>query len=160
MNGTSPPVTFSQETFVAMFPEFSPLTPAQGQAYFNSASLVFANSASNPANADGNLASLLYWLTAHFAWLLCPKDGSGNPAATGQGASQLVGRISSAAEGSVNVQTEWPTDGGASAQEKFLTQTKYGAFFWSATAQYRLAHYAARPTRVVLGGFFPGFFRG
>jgi len=160
MNGTSPPVTFSQETFVAMFPEFAPLTPAQGQAYFNNASLVFGNSASNPANADGNLASLLYWLTAHFAWLQCPKDGNGNPAATGQIASQLVGRISSAAEGSVNVQTEWPTDGGTSAQEKFLMQTKYGAFFWAATSQFRTARYAARPTRVILGGLFPGFFRG
>jgi Protein of unknown function (DUF4054) len=165
MNGTTPPVTFSFEIWIASFPEFSALTPAQGQAYFNDASLICANSASNPINADGNLAALLYWLTSHFAWLKCPKDANGNPAATGQVASQLVGRISNASEGSVSVQTEWEMGGDATAMEKFLTQTKYGAAYWSMTSQYRTAHYLARPTIVqnvpfgVMRGFFGPFGR-
>ena len=155
MNGTSPPVTFSYATWTAMFPEFSALTPEQGTAYFMQASTICANSCSNPINADGNLAALLYMLTSHFAWLNCPKDANGNPAATGTPASALVGRISSAAEGSVNVQTEWETGGDASSLQAFLTQTKYGAQYWAAIQQYRTARYLANPTLVV-NGLLPG----
>ena len=157
MNGTTPPVVFDFQTWVASFPEFSALTPAQGQAYFNDATLICANSASNQINRDGNLAALLYWLTSHFAWLKCPKDANGNPAATGQIASQLVGRISDAAEGSVHVTTDWQMGGDATALEKFLAQTKYGAAYWAATSQYRTARYLARPT-IVVNGRFPGVF--
>ena len=157
MNGTTPPVTFDYATWVAMFPEFSPLTPAQGNAYFMDATMICANSATNPINADGNLAALLYWLTSHFAWLLCPKDPSGNPAATGAVASQLVGRISDAAEGSVHVSTDWQMGADATALEKFLAQTKYGAAYWAMTSQYRTARYLARPT-IVVNGAFPGVF--
>lgn len=157
MNGTSPPVTFSYATWVASFPEFSALTPEQGQAYFNDATLICANSCSNQINRDGNLAALLYWLTSHFAWLKCPKDANGNPAATGQLASQLVGRISDAAEGSVHVSTDWQMGGDATALEKFLVQTKYGAAYWAMTSQYRTARYLARPT-IVVNGIFPGVF--
>ena len=158
MNGTSPPVVFDYQTWVAMFPEFSPLTTAQGQAYFNLACLMCANSCSNPIFCDGNLATLLYVLTSHEAWLRCPKDASGNPAATGAAASTIVGRITDASEGSVSVSTEWPMDGNTSAQEKYLAQTPYGAKYWADTAQYRTARYAALPTIVLPGGLFPGFF--
>lgn len=157
MNGgiTNPPVTFSYTTWVAMFPEFGALSAEQGQAYFNLACLICGNTCSNPINADGNLATLLYVLTSHEAWLRCPKDNNGNPAATGTPASPLVGRISSAQQGSVNVQLEWPLDGNSVAQEKYLAQTPYGAKYWADTAQYRTSRYAARPTRVV-NGYFPG----
>lgn len=151
------PVVFNYATWIAMFPLFSPLTTEQGQGYFNLACLVCANNACNPANADGNLATLLYLLTCHFAWLNCPKDPNGNPAATGQAASALVGRISNASEGTVSVQTEWPMDGSATAQEKFLAQTEWGAAYWAATAQYRTARYLAMPT-IVVNGLYPGIF--
>lgn len=151
----SPPVTFNFDTWIAMFPEFEPLSPPQGQAYFMLATATIgANSCSNPAFPDGNLAALLYLLTAHFAILNCPKDASGNPAAGGSASSQLVGRISSAQEGSVNVQTEW-NGGDASSLEAFLIQTKYGAAYWAGTAQYRTARYLARPT-IVVNGLLPG----
>lgn len=159
MNGTSPPVTFSYELWIAMFPMFSPLSQIQGQAYFNSACLICWNSCQNPIFGDGNLETLLLYLTSHFAQLLCPKDSNGNPAATGQAASGLVGRISSAQQGSVNVQTEWPTDGNTSAQEKFLAQTEFGAAYFAMTAQYRTGYYAARPTRVI-NGIYPAIGSG
>ena len=135
-----------------MFNEFSPLTAAQGQGYFNNATLICANSCSNPIYGDGNLAALLYWLTSHFAWLNCPKDAIGNPAATGAIASQLVGRISDANEGSVSVSTEWRGD--TSDIEAFLAQSRYGITYWSMTAQYRTSRYLARPTIVVNGWGF------
>jgi Protein of unknown function (DUF4054) len=152
--GSSPPVTFNFATFVATFPEFSALTSGQAQGYFNRATgSIVGNSTTNPIFNDGNLPYLVYLVTAHVAWLNCPKDANGNPAATGAPASPLVGRISNASEGSVSVQTEWPLDGSSSAQEKYLAQTKYGVEYWAATSQYRTAQYAARPT-IVVGGRF------
>ena len=155
MNGTSPPVTFSLETWQAMFPEFSALTSAQGNAYFMQATTICGNSCSNPIYGDGNLAALLYTLTSHFAWLSCPKDANGNPAATGTPASELVGRISSAAEGSVNVQTELELGADTGALQAFLSQTKYGLSYWAAIQQYRTARYLPNPT-IVVNGLFPG----
>lgn len=157
---STPPVTFSQATWVAMFPEFSALTSEQGQGYFNRATgSIIANDVCNPVFGDGNLPYLIYLATSHVAWLNCPKDNNGNPAATGQPASPLVGRISNASEGSVSVQLEW-NGSDPSAQEKYLIQTKYGAELWSALAPYRTASYLARPTIVVGGGFGRPFFPG
>ena len=82
-------------------------------------------------------------LTAHLAWLYAPRDANGNPASTGQIAPPLVGRISTASEGSVSVSTELTSSG--SPSEAFFSQTKYGLSFWQATAQFRTARYAARP---------------
>ena len=152
------PVIFNYQTWVSMFGEFSALTPAQGGAYFVRATGNFAaNSCSNPAFRDGRLEYLLYLATSHIAWLSCPKDDNGNPAATGTIASQLVGRISSAQEGSVNVQTEWDVTGDTSSLEAFLTQTKYGAEYWAAIQNYRTARYLPNPTRVV-NGILPGIY--
>lgn len=158
MNGASPPVTFDYETWVTMFPTFANLTPQQGQAYFNLATMICANDVCNPANTCGLLTNLLYLLTCHMAFLNCPKDANGNPAATGDPASTLVGRISNASEGSVSVQTDYPLDGNSTAIEKFLSQTQWGVQYWAMTSQFRTARYAALPTRVVLGGLFPGLF--
>lgn len=146
---SSPPVTFDFPTFTGLFPEFTPIGASLGNAYFTRATgSIIANATTNPIFGDGNLPYLIYLATAHVAWLNCPKDANGNPAGpNGAPASQLVGRINSASQGSVSVQTEWPAND-PSAQEKFLSQTKYGAEYWAATAQYRTAQYAARPTRV------------
>jgi|WetSurMetagenome_2_1015567.scaffolds.fasta_scaffold00813_9 hypothetical protein len=156
MTTSTPPVVFDDATWIAMFPEFSALTPAQGNAYFMQAGLICANSCSNPIFAGGTLPALLYLLTSHIAWLNCPKDANGNPAATGAPASSLVGRISNASEGSVSVATEW--NGSGSPNEAWFIQTRYGAQYWTATAQYRTARYLANPTRVI-NGVYPGMWR-
>ena len=158
MNGTSPPVTFSYATWVAMFPEFTPLTPIQGAAYFMRATGGFAaNSCSNPANGDNRLEYLLYLATSHVAWLSCPKDANGNPAATGTNAAELVGRINSAREGSVDVQTELEFGTDLGALQGYLSQTRYGLEYWAAIQNYRTARYIANPTRVI-NGLFPGVY--
>ena len=156
MSCGNPPVTFSYEMWVSMFPEFAALTPTQGNAYFIRATTTFAgNEYSNPAFGDNRLEGLLYLATSHVAWLSCPKDDNGNPAATGGTASQLVGRISSASEGSVSVSTEWNAGSDVSALSAYLTQTKYGAEYWAAISNYRTARYLANPT-IVVNGVFPG----
>lgn len=155
MTESNPPVVFSDETWVGTYPEFSPLTPQQGQAYFNRSCLQFANSRDNPAFSPcGNelMENLFYLLTSHIAWLYCPKDANGNPSATGT-LNRLVGRVSGATEGSVNVQLAYENSG--SPNEAYYAQTPYGLEFWNATANFRTARYLARPT-VVINGVFPG----
>jgi hypothetical protein len=145
---------------VALFPEFAALDPTLGAAYFMRATgSIIANSTTNPIFGDGNLPYLIYLATSHVAWLNAPKDANGNPSATGTPAPNLVGRVSSASEGSVSLQLDWPSSD-PSAQEKYLSQTKYGAEYWAATAQYRTANYAARPTIVRNGRFLSPFFGG
>jgi hypothetical protein len=149
---SSAPITFNFTTFSGMFPEFLAVGNDLAGGYFLRASLIFWNNPSNPANADGNMEMLLYLLTAHIAWLSAPRDAAGNPDSSGQLAPSLVGRISSASEGSVSVSSEWK--GSGSPGEEWYLQTKYGAEFWAATAQYRTARYAARPT-VIASAIFP-----
>jgi hypothetical protein len=150
----TPPVTFDPAQWTTQFPEFLPIQ-GLGQTYFNLATATFAaNDVTNPAFNDGNLPTLLNLATSHVAWLLCPKDGNGNPtnAVGASSAPNIVGRISNATQGSVSVQTEWG-GGDPTALEKYLIQTKYGAAYWAGTSQYRTAQYAARPT-IVIGGRF------
>jgi hypothetical protein len=148
-------VAFNYTTWIAGYPEFAACSSDQGQAWWNRADLYFANEVCNPAYCLGanRFGELLYMMTSHIAWMNSPRDAMGNPSAGGtMPASPLVGRISSASEGSVSVSTEWK--GSGSPSEDWYTQTKYGAAFWAATAQFRTARYSARPT-IVAGGAFP-----
>jgi hypothetical protein len=88
--------------------------------------------------ADAAVRSvLLNMLTAHIAALNSP------------GASGVVGRVSSASEGSVSVSAELAVPGSAA----WFAQTRYGIAFWQATAQYRTATYRppAYPSRFAFG---------
>jgi hypothetical protein len=67
-------------------------------------------------------------LTAHIAALNAVELG-------GRSAENIVGRISSASEGSVSISLDSQTPGTAA----WFQQTKYGAAFWQATTQYRKA---------------------
>lgn len=154
---TTPVVTFDYATWVGMFPEFSGCSAGQGQGFFNRACLQFANDTCNPAFSAGNMQTLFYLLTSHIAWISAPRDANGNPAQTGQPSSPLVGRVSSAAEGSVNVASEWNTSG--QPNEAYYTQTTYGAEFWTAMAVFRTAQYLAMPT-FVPSAIFPFGFGG
>lgn len=153
---TTPVVTFDTTwftTFRAMFPVFDCLTQEQVGAYFNFAGLYVANSRFNPAICI--LPQLLYLVTAHIAWLLSPKDANGNPTADGGGSSGgggLVGRISSATQGSVSVTTDLAVQPGS---EAWYAQSQWGLMAWTAMAGYRTARYTVSPT-MVGGPVFPG----
>lgn len=157
----APAVTFDYAAFVARYPEFGAIGQVLAQAYFDDAGAYCENDACNPAFGitvyNGStpmtlLARLLNMLTAHIAFLSAPRDAQGNPAASGSPPSPLVGRISSAAEGSVNVSVELGESG--SPSEAFFSQTSYGLAFWQASAQFRTARYAAQPT-IIADGVFP-----
>jgi len=148
------PVTFDYPAFVARYPEFAGLSRPQAQSYFDDACVICQNTAANPADAAGILPQLLTYLTGHIAWLNAPRDANGNPAATGQPASPIVGRINTASEGSVSVGADIGDANAGSPSQAWYMQTRYGAQYWAATAQFRTARYSARPT-VVANPLFP-----
>jgi hypothetical protein len=152
----TPTVTFDYNTWIGMFGEFSNCSPAQGQGWFDRACLLYANAGWTGALPQAS--TLLYLLTSHIAWLNAPRDGNDLPAATGTPASPLVGRISSAGQGSVNVQVDMGDANAGSPSQAWYEQTKYGAEYWASTAQFRTARYAARPSPWPPAGSYP-FYR-
>ncbi|MDE2426359.1 MAG: DUF4054 domain-containing protein [Elusimicrobia bacterium] len=131
-------VTNSQMT--AVQPQ---VTLQQAQGYFLEAGAYVANDGSAPYPDTATLSAYLNMVTAHIAWLYSPlaqNDGESSP---------LVGRISSATQGSVTVQVEMPDAQNASSVQAWLQQTKYGAAFWAATAPYRtFRYYPSRKQRM------------
>lgn len=154
----TPVVTFDNNAWVAGYPIFANVGATLGQSYFNRASFICANNCRNPANATpGMLADLLYLLTSHIAWLNSPRDANGNPAATGQAPSPIVGRINSATEGSVSVGADMGDANAGSPSEAWYLQTTWGAEYWAATAGVRTGFYVANPT-LVPGPVYPGVY--
>jgi hypothetical protein len=151
-----PTVVFDYPTWIAQFPEFSGCSPAQGQGWFNRASLMFANAGWTGALPQA--PTLLYLLTSHIGWLNAPRDANDMPASAGQPAPPLVGRISNASEGSVSVQVDMGDANAASPSQAWYEQTKWGAEFFAFCAQFRTARYAARPSPMPVGGSYP-FYR-
>jgi len=124
--------TFSFPTFAARYPEFATLDPVLVGLYFTEAGLYLANDGTGPVADVPTQTLLTLMLVAHIAKL--------NATIVGRAPSGLVGRISSASEGSVSVSTD---NGPATASAAWFQQTAYGSAFWSATARYRLMRYVA-----------------
>ena len=123
-------VVFNYLRWVARYPEFATVdqTVVEDEC-FPEACLYCNNTNSSPVADINARRILLNMLVAHIVFM--------NFGANGQTPSQLVGRISSAGEGSVNVSTELKMPGSAA----WFTQTKYGAAFWQASASYRMMRY-------------------
>lgn len=136
MSGTSGIVTFDDAAWVVAYPNFASVPEATAQTYFNRATLYLDNTPGSivqDASVGGQRETLLYLLTAHIAQLAA-NFASGNT---------LVGRISTASEGSVSVATDYAAPGSAA----WYVQTGYGADYWAATAQYRTFRYVPNITQ-------------
>lgn len=143
MNGV---VAFDYDAWAVRYPEFNnTVTAPLANAYFLEAQLYCDNSDRSIIVDQDERLLLLNMVTAHIAQL--------NAGTASQPASPLVGRISSAAEGSVNVQTEY-ADVMPGTMAWFI-QTKYGASFWTATSKYRMGRWIPGPERNV-DPYFPG----
>jgi hypothetical protein len=135
----------SLSDFRSAYTNFATLSDAQIQESFNLATAYLRNDGTSPVSTVALQTSLLYQLTAHILQLMYGADGSG--------ASGLVGRISSASEGSVSVGADWPT----TSTNAWFLQSVYGSNFWQATAAYRILNYIPGPTRFGTGrGYYPG----
>lgn len=105
-------------------------TSAQVIALAPEAGLVFDLNRVTDATQAGVLLNLI---VAHLVDLNFP--GGGSPAAQG-----LVGRVTSASEGSVSVTLDAGTI--ATASQAWWLQTPYGLSFWQLTGRYRTFRYA------------------
>ena len=153
-DGGGGPVVFVYSSWTARYPEFQAVISIQAQLYFNEACLYCDNTACSPVRDPIVLITLLNMLTAHIAWLNSPQTNGAPDSNGNESAPPLVGRIASGAEGSVNVAVEMPTQPGSAA---WFQQTKYGAAYWAASAQYRQAVYRSPIFRRRPFGPLPGW---
>ncbi|CUI41155.1 DUF4054 domain-containing protein [Achromobacter xylosoxidans] len=128
-------VVFDPAEFRQIYPSFSTLTDQQLNHAFSMATLYLSNKDSSAVCDVDERKVLLYLLTAHIAALTYGENG--------QGPRPLVGRISSATEGSVSVSAEYNVAPGSA---QWYAQTGYGAQYWEATAKYRVGRYRPAPT--------------
>lgn len=103
--------------------------------FFAEAGLYLDNTDISPVQDVNVRLMLLGMLTAHIAVLSGALEPGGTP-------SGMVGRVSSATEGSVSVSVD---SGLAPGTAAWFQQTSYGLSFWQATKRCRSATYVAAP---------------
>lgn len=138
-------VGFDYNGWTQAYPEFSAVPIEMAQNYFNIATSFHRNDGVGPVNNPTFQDMYLKMIMSHLAQLFAP-DSNGQPA------SSIVGRITSANEGSVSVSAEMTGPDAA----QFWYQTKYGTMYWNATKQYRTARYKRGHPRNIQPWFVPG----
>jgi hypothetical protein len=131
-------VVFDYSAWVAAFPQFA-TNPGQTNVVnvvLPIAEIYCRNDGGGPVSTAATQTTLLNLMVAHVCQLLYGPNGN-NPGG-------IVGRVTNAAEGSVNVATEFP----ASQAAAWYLQTQFGATFWGATAPYRTMRYRPGPRRI------------
>ena len=120
-------VEFVVAEFREEYPFFSELTDTQLNSLFRKACLRLRNDAKSCVKDIEVRKEFLYLIVAHLATLF-QRAQSGN---------EIVGRLSSASEGSVSISSEYNSNplGG----EKWWVQTTWGAEYWVSSAPYRTA---------------------
>lgn len=127
-------VTFDYQAWAALYPSFCGVDATMAQGYFDIATGFLDNTEASPVADATRRTSLLYMLTAHIAALFRGENG--------QGPSPLVGRVTSATEGSVSVSVDAGTAAGSQA---WYMMTRYGALYWAATGFLRRGRYIPGP---------------
>lgn len=128
-------VTFDPTAFKAQFPSFVALSDASLQLCFDLGTLLLDNSACSIVQDVAKRTPLLSLLTAHIAHIQFGENGIAP--------TDVVGRIERADQGTVAMRAEWALQYNSHAA--YYLQSKYGALYWSATAQYRSALYVPGP---------------
>lgn len=158
--GTTP-ATFSYPAFIAQFPEFENVDEATISGWYTVAgATVCRNDGGGPVQNPATQTVLMNFATAHLIQLFAAQvNGQPNTESPGSPSPNSVGRIQSATEGSVTISTEMPQPPSGTAA--WWLQTKYGAFWWQATAPYRTFRYKPAPGRyfgpMYTSGPAPGF---
>lgn len=133
-------VAFDPAAFIVRYPEFATVSPSLLQAYFDEVTMAYLdNTLASRVQDVGQRSVLLNMLVAHLSALYSGVNG--------QAPSSLVGRITTASEGSVSVGTDAGAMPGTAA---WFVQTKYGASFWQASAQFRTMRYIPGASSVPL----------
>ena len=120
-------VVFDVTEFRGLYPKIT-ASDLQLQSFFYEAEILFNNTSKSCVQDLTKRKILLYMIVAHLATLQAQVD-AGN---------MLVGRLSSASEGSVSISSDYGVLG---SSEKWWVQTPYGAKFWQMTAMFRTSLY-------------------
>jgi hypothetical protein len=142
------PAVFSYADFIAQFPEFDAVDEATISGWYTVAgATICRNDGLGPVSNAATQAVLMMFATAHLIQLFASQvNGQPNTESPSAVPSpNIVGRVSSATEGSVTVQTEMAVPPSAAAA--FWYQTKYGLLWWTMTAPYRTMRYIPGPQR-------------
>lgn len=141
-------VAFNYSAWALRYPEFDNVSAQQAQMYWNEATTYCRNDGGGPVGDANTQTIMLNQLTAHIAYLAVGTAGItpsgaqlGSP---GQAPSPLVGRVSSAGEGSVSVSVDNGSQPGSAA---WFQQTIYGSAFWALASQFRSFQYRTRTRR-------------
>jgi len=135
-------VVFDYPRWMAKFPEFSAVVQPRAEWFFQQAEMLCQNDARSLVYELPQRAIYLDLLTAHIAALSGGLTPCGTVAA-GAGVG-MVGRITSASEGSVSISSEYNT-GTDTPGSAWYNQTPYGAMYWNMTAQFRTWRYFIGP---------------
>lgn len=151
------PYIFDYTSWVLTFPEFQGIAKPAAEMYFAVATGYVRNDGAGPVCDPQVQATLLKLTTAHIAKLFSTTD-NGQPTTGGlDSPAGIVGRVSSATEGSVSVTSEFPDQPAAAA---WWNQTIYGAAAWKLLAPTRTMRYLPGRRRVYNPPFFRGGFGG
>ena len=134
-------VTFDYAKWVARYPEFAGVLEPAAQDYFDEATIYLRNDGGGPVPTAALQLLLLNMLTAHIAKIYATVNGIAP--------SGLVGAITNAAEGSVNVAVKVADV--VPGTMAWFAQTPYGLSFWQATASFRTAVYRPSFSRIQPG---------
>lgn len=139
-------VEFDPEAFKAAYPQFASVADPLLTSYFDLATMIVNNTCRSPVSDAKKRERLLNLLVAHIATLFMP-------AASG-GSGGVVGRVSSATEGSVSIDAEYASE--VSKSMAWFIQTPWGALFWQLTLPYRSFRYFAPDRCCGPAGAFAG----
>lgn len=129
-------VAFSYSNWALLFPQFSNLNETQITTLILPIAEGYCrNDGGGPVSNAANQTNLLNLIVAHVAQLMF---GS-----TTDPLSSLVGRVADAAQGSVRVAVDMPTEPGAA----WFNQTQWGAMFYQMSQAYRTFRYVPRARR-------------
>lgn len=120
-------VVFDPVEFRALYPKIT-ATDAQLEDYFAMAETFLDNTKCSIVKDLKSRKRMLYLLVAHIATLTGQAEAGNN----------VVGRISSATEGTVSVSLDY---GNMGNNERWYMQTPWGAMYWQLTKKYRSAIY-------------------
>ena len=127
---------FDYGAWLSRYPEFAgAVDESRAASFFVESGLYLDNSDCSPVEDAATRLLLLNMLVAHIAALAGVLEPGGAP-------SGLVGRVSSASEGSVSVSAELGLEPGTAA---WFQQSSYGLSFWQATKRWRSARYVPGP---------------
>ena len=122
-------VEFNVNKFRSLYPTLK-ATDDQLNWYFVEATMLLNNTSKSCVKSLAEREVLLFLLVAHFAVLQQRVEGD----------NEVVGRISSASQGSVSVSLD---NGQTTLSDKWYQQTPYGSKYWALTAKYRSFLYIA-----------------